>query len=209
MPPRAGGANYDRAEDAASASPSDYGRDHGHDYGDGGEDDDVPLLPLDDEDGGDGGSDDVPLLAACRHLLLRDGRIIGEDVALMILPKFPTLCSAVPPPPSSSSSSTSPRDVDVAIASINGRSPLTRRRASTFVLRKFGPALHHLGYGRGDRMALVLPNGPELALAILATAHWAMCIPLGTNSAPAELESNLRGCRADLVGGPRGGGGII
>ena len=38
--------------------------------------------------------------------------------------------------------------------------------------------LNRHGIGRGDRVALVLPNGPDLAVAFLAVAAGATCAPL-------------------------------
>ena len=38
--------------------------------------------------------------------------------------------------------------------------------------------LRSLGVGRGDRVAVVLPNGPEAAVAIVAVATAAVCVPL-------------------------------
>jgi acyl-CoA synthetase (AMP-forming)/AMP-acid ligase II/thioesterase domain-containing protein/acyl carrier protein len=40
--------------------------------------------------------------------------------------------------------------------------------------------LNSLGLGRGDRLAMVLPNGPELAVAFLAIGTAATCAPLNT-----------------------------
>src|SRR5262245_10076466 len=39
-------------------------------------------------------------------------------------------------------------------------------------------ALRSLGVGRSDRVAVVLPNGPEAAVAIVAMACGAVCVPL-------------------------------
>src|ERR1700736_4427659 len=39
-------------------------------------------------------------------------------------------------------------------------------------------ALRSLGVGRSDRVAVVLPNGPEAAVAIVAVACGAVCVPL-------------------------------
>src|SRR5262245_39305136 len=39
-------------------------------------------------------------------------------------------------------------------------------------------ALHAVGLRRRDRVALVLPNGPEMAVACLAVASGAICMPL-------------------------------
>ena len=33
-------------------------------------------------------------------------------------------------------------------------------------------------YGRSDRVAVVLPDGPETAVAIIAVAAGAVCVPL-------------------------------
>src|SRR6058998_2269119 len=38
--------------------------------------------------------------------------------------------------------------------------------------------LNELGLGRNDRVALVLPNGPEMAVAFLAVAAGAIATPL-------------------------------
>ena len=39
-------------------------------------------------------------------------------------------------------------------------------------------ALRSLGVGRGDRVAVVLPNGPETAVALISVASGAVCVPL-------------------------------
>jgi acyl-CoA synthetase (AMP-forming)/AMP-acid ligase II len=66
--------------------------------------------------------------------------------------------------------------------------------------------LHGLGIGRGHRVALVIPNGVELALGILAVSQWAACVPLSSNSARSELKADLERCGADLVIGPYSAG---
>lgn len=132
-----------------------------------------------------------PILATSRHLLQPNGSIIGRDVAQAILPYFPTFASAIP------SSSTTP-----ALACIDGRQALSHYRVVEFIQSEFGPALHQLGFGQGDRIALVLPNGPELATALVAVAHWATAVPLNANGATSELEADLLRCGADLVIGP-------
>jgi len=135
---------------------------------------------------------DIPLLAVCHHLLQPSGQIVGKHVADVILPSFPTFCSAIP----------TEIGGRAALASIDGRTSLTHERVRGFCIDDFGPSLHSLGYGRGDRIALVLPNGPELALAIFATAQWASCVPLNANGAISELEADLLRCGANLVIGP-------
>jgi amino acid adenylation domain-containing protein len=54
--------------------------------------------------------------------------------------------------------------------------------------------LHAMGVGRNDRAALVLPNGPEMAVAFLAVAAGATCVPLNIDYAADEFDF----CLADL-----------
>lgn len=133
-----------------------------------------------------------PLVKACEHLLQPNGAIIGTQVAKAVLPQFPTFASAIP---------TSAPHIP-AIASIDGRAPIHHARIHDFI-QELGPVLHNIGVGRGCRVAVILPNGSELALAILAIAHWATCVPLNANGALSEIEADLQRCRADLVIGPR------
>ena len=133
----------------------------------------------------------APLVSACRHLLQPNGSISGNDVAKAVLPNFPDLCSVLP--------------VDSfgdrrALFGVDGkRRPITHARIRDFILKEFGPSLHEFGFGRGQRIALVLPNGPELALAILAIAHWASCVPLNANGALSELKKDLQACSAKMI----------
>ena len=55
-------------------------------------------------------------------------------------------------------------------------------------------ALAAAGIGHGDRVAIVLPNGPEMAVATVATAAYAACAPLN----PAYGEEQLRLYLGDL-----------
>jgi oxalate---CoA ligase len=54
--------------------------------------------------------------------------------------------------------------------------------------------LNKVGIGRGDRVALVTPNGPEAAIAFLAVAHCATAAPLN----PAYREEEFRFYMDDL-----------
>jgi acyl-CoA synthetase (AMP-forming)/AMP-acid ligase II len=49
-------------------------------------------------------------------------------------------------------------------------------------------ALRAMGIGRRDRVAVVLPNGPELAVAILAVAATASCAPVNPAYAAEEVD---------------------
>src|SRR5215472_1250489 len=53
---------------------------------------------------------------------------------------------------------------------------------------KTGRTLRATGIGRHDRVAVVLPNGPELALATLGVAASAVCTPVNPAYEPEELD---------------------
>jgi len=55
-----------------------------------------------------------------------------------------------------------------------------------------------------DRVALALPNGPELAVAFLGTVATAVCAPLAPDQPRAQLESELAGLRASALVVARG-----
>lgn len=52
--------------------------------------------------------------------------------------------------------------------------------------------LRRCGVGRSDRVAILLPQGPGLALAFLAVAASATAAPLNPATSAAELETTLR-----------------
>jgi len=78
------------------------------------------------------------------------------------------------------------RDEAVAITG-PGRKPLThsgvRQQVTSTVSR-----LNELGVGRNDRVAIVLPNGPEMAIAFLAIAAGATTAPLNPGYREKELQ---------------------
>ncbi|CAB9519639.1 7a-methyl-1,5-dioxo-octahydro-1H-inden-4-yl [Seminavis robusta] len=137
-----------------------------------------------------------PLVSSCEHLLQPNGSILGSEVAHAILPKFPSLVSAMPTVRLNQSTAT---NATAALKSIDRKAPISARRIHDFIVHEVGPALHHMKIGKGNRVALVLPNGPELAVAILAVSNWASCVPLNANGAHDELESDLKACAARLV----------
>ena len=67
-----------------------------------------------------------------------------------------------------------------------GRAPLTYERlwghTGTVV-----QTLNTMGVGRGDRVALVLPDGPEMAAAFVCVAAGATCAPLNPDSSAHEF----------------------
>jgi acyl-CoA synthetase (AMP-forming)/AMP-acid ligase II len=74
-----------------------------------------------------------------------------------------------------------------------GRVPLTYGRLYQHI-DKMERALRAMGIGRHDRIAVVLPNGPELAVAIVTVAATVACAPLN----PAYGTEELEGYFADL-----------
>jgi acyl-CoA synthetase (AMP-forming)/AMP-acid ligase II/thioesterase domain-containing protein len=77
----------------------------------------------------------------------------------------------------------------VAIAS-PGRSPLSYSDLNSQI-EKTVKTLNEFGLGRNDRVAMVLPNGPELAVAFLAVISGATCAPLNPDYRARELDFYL------------------
>ena len=71
-----------------------------------------------------------------------------------------------------------------------GRPPLTYARLSAHV-DDVGRTLRTLGVGDRDRVAVVLPNGPEMAVAILTVSTRAACAPLNPAYGLDELDRYL------------------
>src|SRR5262245_40656773 len=67
------------------------------------------------------------------------------------------------------------------------RAPLTYGRLYQHV-DQVGNTLRAMGVGRHDRVAVVLPNGAELGVAVLAVAASATCAPLSPAYAAEELD---------------------
>jgi oxalate---CoA ligase len=82
-----------------------------------------------------------------------------------------------------------------------GRSPLTYSCLIRQVERTV-EALRAFGLNRNDRVALVLPNGPEMAVAFLAVAAGATCAPLNPGYRESEFDFYLSdlNARALIIG---------
>ncbi|MEA2922956.1 MAG: oxalate---CoA ligase, partial [Alphaproteobacteria bacterium] len=77
-----------------------------------------------------------------------------------------------------------------------GRAPLSYGRLYRHI-DGMGRTLRTMGVGRHDRVAVVLPNGPELAVAILTVSASAVCVPMNPAYGREELDryfSDLRPC---------------
>ena len=64
--------------------------------------------------------------------------------------------------------------------------------------------LGRMGIGRGDRVAIVLPNGPEMATAFLSVASCATAAPLNPAYGEAECRFTLEDLRARAMSAPAG-----
>ena len=71
-----------------------------------------------------------------------------------------------------------------------GRKPLTYARLLSHCDRVIAD-LNGAGISRGDRVAVVLPNGPEMAVCFLAVAMGASCAPLNPLYREREFEFYL------------------
>jgi acyl-CoA synthetase (AMP-forming)/AMP-acid ligase II/acyl carrier protein len=72
-----------------------------------------------------------------------------------------------------------------------GRSPLSYYDLYRQILET-GEKLNRLGVGRKDTVAIILPNGPEMAVAFLSISSFATCAPLNPNYRQSEFEYYLR-----------------
>jgi oxalate---CoA ligase len=68
-----------------------------------------------------------------------------------------------------------------------GRVPLSYGRLYQHI-DEIGRTLRAMGIGRHDRVAVMLPNGPEMAVAILTVEACAVCAPLNPAYRAEELE---------------------
>src|SRR5271163_3192004 len=89
------------------------------------------------------------------------------------------------------------RDDAVAIAA-HGAPPLSYAALRALIDRARG-SLNDLGIGRGDRVAIVLPNGPEMAAAFLCVASAATSAPLNPAYRPDEFEFYLDDLKAKAL----------
>jgi acyl-CoA synthetase (AMP-forming)/AMP-acid ligase II len=89
------------------------------------------------------------------------------------------------------------RDEAVAIAA-HGARPLRYAGLRALIDHSVG-SLNDLGIGRGDRVAIVLPNGPEMATAFLCVASAATSAPLNPAYKQDEFEFYLEDLKAKAL----------
>ena len=80
-----------------------------------------------------------------------------------------------------------------------GRAPLTYGRLRVHILTMWCRRCMLLGLSRNDRVALVLPNGPEMAVAFLAVAAGATCAPLNPAYSANEFDFYLADLHAKAL----------
>jgi amino acid adenylation domain-containing protein len=79
-----------------------------------------------------------------------------------------------------------------------GRFPLTYSRLYSHV-DEVVQTLYALGVTLNDRVALVLPNGPEMAVAFVAVAAGATCVPLNPAYGVEEFDAHLADLHAKAL----------
>lgn len=85
-----------------------------------------------------------------------------------------------------------------AIRATEGRAPLSFAGLRALAGRTVA-ALNGIGIGRGDRVAIVLPNGPEMAAAFVAIACGATTAPLNPAYKDEEFEFYLTDLKAKAL----------
>lgn len=135
------------------------------------------------------------MIAASQEHLQASGKVVGTQVSKTLRDEgYDTLAKSIPEDPQTTN--------QAFIGSLDGRIPLTHQDTKSFV-QDFGEVLHALGVRRGHRVALVLPNGSELALSLLAISQWTSCVPINaTGGGAAEIKADLARSGADILIGP-------
>jgi len=85
----------------------------------------------------------------------------------------------------------------MTISSEKGGAPLTHKRLHEFLSKSFDLQAFNLPYG--SRVAVLLPNGPELAVCLIGVmSHWCAA-PINPTYTHTEIESELRSTRARAI----------
>mmetsp|Transcript_10452 Transcript_10452/g.23095 ORF Transcript_10452/g.23095 Transcript_10452/m.23095 type:complete len:1809 (+) Transcript_10452:41-5467(+) len=144
----------------------------------------------------------APLVEAAAPFLQPNGSIIGRDVANAILPSFPNLLSAIPKESTRNALQSSEiiNDPNIRAMSHSEIHDFCRDMGHQLQLTGVMELIMNNTTNSKPRIAVVLPNGPELALAILAISCWAVCVPLNAFGASKELEADIiaAGCHVVL-----------
>ena len=90
------------------------------------------------------------------------------------------------------------RTPDAIAIAAPGRVPLTYSRLGMHI-DDVVKTLHTIGVSRNDHVVLVLPNGPEMAVAFLAVAAGATCVPLNPAYSTHECDLYLSDLNAKVL----------
>ena len=117
-----------------------------------------------------------------------DSRLFADDVLKQLDPIFTSLVSLLP--------GTNRQAVVSIDASVP---PCSHARLRRFISEEFDVA--QFGLGRNDRISILFPNGPELAVAFVSVLCYCTCAPLNPQGTAAEIETELVnvGAKAMLV----------
>ncbi|MBI3979303.1 MAG: non-ribosomal peptide synthetase [Chloroflexi bacterium] len=90
------------------------------------------------------------------------------------------------------------RTPDAIAIQAPGRAPLTFSRLYRHMTETLR-TLNGLGFGRGDRVAMVLPDGPDMAVCFLAVASGMAAAPLNPDYTASEFDSYLADLRVTAL----------
>jgi acyl-coenzyme A synthetase/AMP-(fatty) acid ligase len=79
----------------------------------------------------------------------------------------------------------------------NARRPLDYAKLKSFIAE--GISLHEFGVGQGDRLCVVIPNGPEAAVCFLGMSLFCTYAPLSTKLTPSALKFEFEDLPAKAV----------
>jgi len=79
----------------------------------------------------------------------------------------------------------------------SGKEPLTHKRLKEFLLNEFN--LNQFGLANGDRVSVILPNGPELAVTMIAILTRWCAAPINPTNTWQEIKSELVSTQARAI----------
>jgi acyl-coenzyme A synthetase/AMP-(fatty) acid ligase len=91
-----------------------------------------------------------------------------------------------------------PSTNEPAVRSVDPRrAPCTHARLRRFICNEV--CFHSFGVGRNDRVAILFPNGPDLAIAFVAVLSYCTSAPLNPANTPQEIKDELVNVSAKAI----------